>query len=151
MVAGVTNEVPIQFAYGAVQLETVPSGAEVLTANGNYLGQTPLLVTDQTPQTALLNLSLAGYEPVSVTVEIAADQTNFYSTNLVSVGYVSAMQEARGFLAVSNYEAAFQATRAALIAKPDDADALRSAKPGQGSSGGGTATPRPTRAAEAGV
>ena len=122
--AGVTNEVPIQFVYGAIQLETVPSGAEVLTANGNYLGQTPLLLTDQTPQTAQLNLSLAGYEPVSVTLEIAADQTNFYSTNLVSIGYVSAMQEARTYIAASNYESAVQAANAALNAKPDDADAL---------------------------
>ena len=122
--AGVTNEVPIQFEYGAVQLETVPSGAEVLTTNGNYLGQTPLVLPDLTPQTAQFYLSLAGYEPVSVTLDIAADQTNFYSTNLVSVGYVSAMQEARAYLAASNFASAVQAASAALNAKPNDADAL---------------------------
>jgi hypothetical protein len=122
--ASVTNEVPIQFVYGAAQLETVPSGAEVLTANGNYLGQTPLLLPDMTPQTAQFNLSLSGYEPVSVTLEIAADQTNVCRTNLVSIGYLSAMQETRTYLAASNYESAVQAASAALNSKPDDADAL---------------------------
>ncbi len=121
---GITNEVPIQFVYGAAQLETVPSGASVLATNGNYLGQTPLLLPDMTPQTAQFNLSLAGYEPVSVTLDIAADQTNFCSTNLVSIGYVSAMQEAKTYLAASNYESAVQAASAALNSKPDDADAL---------------------------
>lgn len=122
--AGVTNEMPIQFVLGAAKLETVPSGAGVLTANGNYLGQTPLLLPDITPQTARFNLSLSGYEPVSVTLDITADQTNFYSTNLVSIGYVSAMQQARAYLAASNYEGAVQAAGAALNAKPGDADAL---------------------------
>ena len=115
---------PIQFVYGAAKLETVPSGAGVLTANGNYLGQTPLLLPDITPQTAQFNLSLSGYEPVSVTLAITADQTNSFSTNLVSIGYVSAMQQARAYLVASNYEAAAQAAGAALNAKPDDADAL---------------------------
>ena len=121
---GVTNEVPIEFVYGALQLETVPSGAQVLTLNGNYLGQTPLLLSDLTPQTAQFNLSLSGYEPVSVTLEIAADQTNVCRTNLVSIGYVSAMQEARAYLAASNYASAVQAANAALNSKPDAADAL---------------------------
>ena len=106
---GVTNEVPIHFVYGAVQLETLPSGAQVLTLNGNYLGQTPLLLSDMTPQTAQFNLALSGYEPVLVTLKIAADQTNICRTNLVNIGYVSAMQEARTYLAASNYESAVQA------------------------------------------
>jgi hypothetical protein len=84
---GVTNEVPIEFVYGAVLLETVPPGAQVLTPNGNYLGQTPLLLSDLMPQTAQFNLALSGYEPVPVTLEIAADQTNVCRTNLVSIGY----------------------------------------------------------------
>ena len=122
--AGTTNEVPIQFALGAAKLETVPSGAEVLTANGNYLGQTPLLLPDMTPQTARFNLSRSGYQPVSVTLDITADQTNSLSTNLVSIGYLSAMQDARAELAASNYEGAVQAAAAALNAKPGDPDGL---------------------------
>jgi hypothetical protein len=122
--AGVTNEVATEFVYGAVQFETVPSGAQVLKLNGNYLGQTPLLLSDQTPQTTQFNLSLSGYEPVSVTLEIAADQTNVCHTNLVSIGYVSAMREARTYLVASNYASAVQAASAALNSKPDDTDAL---------------------------
>ncbi|MGA8146586.1 MAG: PEGA domain-containing protein [Gallionellaceae bacterium] len=122
--AGVTNEMPIQFVLGAAQLETAPPGADVHTSEGDYLGQTPLLLPDITPQTAQFNLSLSGYQPVSVALDITADQTNSYGTNLVSIGYVSAMQEARVYLAASNYEGAVQAAGAALNAKPDDADAL---------------------------
>ncbi|HEV2330287.1 MAG TPA: hypothetical protein VGY56_16010, partial [Verrucomicrobiae bacterium] len=84
----------------------------------------PLLLPDLTPQTAQFKLSRYGYEPVSVTLAITADQTNSFSTNLVSIGYVSAMQQARAYLAASNYEAAAQAAGAALNAKPGDADAL---------------------------
>ncbi len=122
--AGVTNELPVQFVLGAARLETVPPNAQVFTANGHYLGQTPLLFPDITPQKAQFNLSLAGYEPVSVALKIAADQTNSFSTNLISVNYVSSMQAAKGYLAESNYEAAVQAAGAALNAQPNDADAL---------------------------
>jgi hypothetical protein len=121
---GITNDVDIQFTLGALQLVTVPPGADVHTSEGNYLGQTPLLWSDITPQSAQLNLSMSGYEPVSVTLAITADQTNFFSTNLVSANYVLAMQEARAHLAAANYEGAAQATGAALNAKPNDADAL---------------------------
>ena len=121
---GITNDEDIQFTFGALQLVTVPPGADVRTADGNYLGQTPLLLPDINPQTAQLNLSLSGYEPVLVTLAITADQTNSFSTNLVSANYVSAMREARANLAAGNYQAATQAAGAALNAKPDDADAL---------------------------
>lgn len=122
--AGATNEMPIQFVLGAVQLETAPPGADVHTSEGDYLGRTPLLLPDLTPQAAQFKLSRYGYEPVSVTLAISADQTNSFSTNLVSIGYVSALQQARAYLAASNYEGAAQAAGAALNAKPDDADAL---------------------------
>jgi len=120
----ITNDEDIQFTLGALQLVTAPPGADVRTAEGNYLGQTPLLLPDLTPQTAQLNLSLSGYEPVSVTLAITADQTNSFSTNLVSANYVYAMREARAYLAAGNYEAAVQTAGAALNAKPGDADAL---------------------------
>ena len=119
-----TNDVPFQFVLGAAQLKTTPSGAQVHASNGDYLGLTPLLLPDMKPQAAAFSLSLPGYESVSVTMDIAADQTNFYSTNLVSVGYLSAIRDARTYLAASNYKAAAQAAGAALTAKPGDSDAL---------------------------
>jgi PEGA domain len=121
---GTTNDVTIQFILGAAELETTPAGVDVRTSDGSYLGQTPLTVSDMTPQTAQFSLLLGGYEPVSVTLDITADQTNFYSTNLVSVNYLSAMRYARAYLDASNYDEAVQEATAALNAKPNDADAL---------------------------
>jgi hypothetical protein len=83
-----------------------------------------LVVADLPPQPAQFNLSFSGYKPVLITLDIAADQTNSCSTNLVSVNYLSAMREARMYLAASNYESAVRASGAALNAKPGDPDAL---------------------------
>lgn len=122
--AGMTNGMPFQFELGAAELQTTPSGAEVHSEDGNYLGQTPLLVSDMKPQAAQFTLSMSGYEPVAVSMDIVADQTNSDSTNLVSVGYLSAMRDARAYLAASKFEAAAQAAAAALNSKPGDSDAL---------------------------
>jgi hypothetical protein len=122
--AGITNEAPVQFIFGVAQFETVPSGAEVRTGDGSYLGQTPLMVPDLPAQTAQFSLNLPGYEPLTVPLTISADQTNVCRTNLVSIAYVSAMQDARQFLAASNYAAAINAAVTALGAKPGDADAM---------------------------
>jgi hypothetical protein len=119
-----TNDVPVQFVLGAARLESTPSGADVRAIDGTDLGQTPLNLLDVPPQTVQLNLSASGYEPVSVTLEITADQTNFCQTNLVSTRYVAAMLDAKEYLTAANYSAVVQATAEALNAKPGDADAL---------------------------
>lgn len=121
--AGVTNEMPVQFVLGAIHIESSPTGASVTTTNGSYLGQTPLDLLDVPPQTAQLNLSLSGYEAVPITVEVAADQTNSYRTNLVSTRYLSAMQDARAAFAAGNYAQASQITTEVLNTMPDDAGA----------------------------
>jgi hypothetical protein len=121
--AGVTNEVPLKFALGAAKLESVPAAANVNAADGRYLGQTPLDISDVPPQTAQFNLSLQGYEPVSVTLEILADQTAVGRTNLLSVRHGQALQEARQYLNARNYEGMLQAANEALALKPDDAEA----------------------------
>ena len=119
-----TNDVAIEFVFGTARLETTPPGAEVRAANGSYLGQTPLVMQDMTPAMAQFNLSLPGYEPLSVTVDIAAGKTSVCHTNLISSRYVSAMREARGYLASAKYALAARAVGEALGARPDDAEAL---------------------------
>ena len=121
---GVTNEMPIEFVLGEARLETEPPGASVRNADGEYLGQTPLELPDLPPQTTQFNLSLSGYEPVVVAVDILADQTNAYRTNLISTRYLTSMQVARQYLAAANYGMVAQATGEALAAKPGDVDAL---------------------------
>jgi hypothetical protein len=121
--AGVTNEMPVQFVLGAVRIESNPTGASVTATNGSYLGQTPFDLLDVPPQTAQLNLSLSGYEAVPITVEVAADQTDSYQTNLVSTRYLSAMQDARAAFAAGNYTQVSKITTEVLNTMPDDAGA----------------------------
>lgn len=123
--AGETNEAVVQFLLGAAHLESDPVGAEVRDADGNSLGQTPLDIGDLKPQVTQLNLSLDGYQPVSLSLEITADQTNSCRTNLVNLRYQSAMNDAKANFTAGNYAGVIQAAGEALKIKPDDADALQ--------------------------
>jgi hypothetical protein len=120
---GVTNEVPIKFVLGMAHIETIPSGAEVRTANGNYLGQTPLDIWDQ-PESVQLNLSMNGYDSMDISVTFIADQTNECQTNLINTNYRGAMSNARKNLANGDYHGAVLATSLALSSMPNDSDAL---------------------------
>jgi hypothetical protein len=81
-------------------------------------------LADMIPQTARFNLSLAGYEPVEVTLNIIADQTVVCRTNLMSLRHGLALQEARQYSDAGNFEGMLQAANEALALKPDDAEAL---------------------------
>jgi hypothetical protein len=122
--AGTTNDNPIEFLYGAAMLQTEPPEATVQDGNGRDWGITPLNLPELVPGTLQFTLHRAGYEPVAVSLEISANQTNIYQTNLVSTGYTGGMKAARQFMAVSDYDKALQTVGDALIAKPDDADAI---------------------------
>ena len=78
-----TNNVACEFVLGAVQFVTMPPGASVRATEGSNLGKTPLLLTDQQPQTNSFTLEMSGYESTTVSVEITGAQTNFIQTNLV--------------------------------------------------------------------
>jgi len=121
---GKTNECRSEFILGAARVESVPSGATVRDANGSYLGETPLDLPDMTPQRAQFNLSLSDYQSVLVSVEIVADQTNTCRTSLGSLRYLSAMKDARAYMAAKNYAETVQVIGEALKAAPGDIDAL---------------------------
>jgi tetratricopeptide (TPR) repeat protein len=121
--AGTTNDNPVEFLYGAAMLQTEPPEALVQDGNGRDWGVTPLNLPELVPGTLQYTLHRAGYEPVAVSLEISANQTNIYQTNLVSTGYTGGMKSAREYMASSDYDKALQAAGDALIAKPDDADA----------------------------
>ncbi len=122
--AGTTNDNPVEFLYGTAVLETEPPDASVQDRNGREWGITPLNLPELVPGTLQFTLHRAGYEPVTVSLEISANQTSTYQTNLISTGYTGGMKSARGYMAVSDYDKALQSVGDALIAKPDDADAL---------------------------
>jgi len=122
--AGITNDNPVEFSYGAADLETTPSGATVQDADGREWGITPLNLTELLPGSPRLTIHLGGYEPVTLTLTITANQTSTFRTNLVSVGYTAGMKSAREFMASADYGRALRAVGDALFAKPDDTEAL---------------------------
>jgi hypothetical protein len=122
--AGVTNEHPVEFLYGAAVLETEPAGADVQDSIGLYRGVTPLNLRELLPGTLQLTLHRGGYEPVPVLLTITANETTTFRTNLVSTGYTGAMKSAQQYMNASDYNRALQAAGDALVAKPGDAEAI---------------------------
>ncbi|HEU6448896.1 MAG TPA: PEGA domain-containing protein [Verrucomicrobiae bacterium] len=122
--ANATNEVPVVFQYGAVSIQSSPSGASVYSTNGEYWGNTPLFYPEVIPQTLHFTLQGYGFETASVEMSVAADATNYAYKELVSVAYKNNMSDAQQNFASGNYLVAISAANQALAAKPNDADAM---------------------------
>ena len=114
----------LNLSLGVARIESVPTGADVLTPDGRNLGQTPLEVPDLSPQPAQFNLALRGYEPGSVSVVVVANQTTTARANLLSLRYSQALAEARQYMNAGNYEAVLQAAGEALALKSDSGEAV---------------------------
>ena len=123
--SGVTNEVRVEFVYGRAVLETDPSGATVGTDDGQILGDTPVSLSEMPAGTWKFTLRRNGYEPAAVSLEVLANQTTTFRTNLVSRNYTAAMTAAERFLAAKDYNQALQAIGDALLAKPNDPAAFK--------------------------
>jgi hypothetical protein len=122
--AGVTNDNPVEFLYGAAVLETEPPRASAQDDQGREWGVTPFNLPELLPGTLRITLRRAGYEPVPVLLEITANQTATFRTNLVSTSYTGAMKSTREYMAAKDYDRALQAIGDALVAKADDAEAI---------------------------
>ena len=120
---GITNELDVHFSYGTIEIETEPSGATIRTENGRELGTTPFRITELKFGSLNLVAALNGFEPVPLSIAVLPDQTVKLHTNLVSINYVKALSDARGFVSNGDYENAVRAATAALEAKADDPDA----------------------------
>jgi tetratricopeptide (TPR) repeat protein len=121
--AGITNNAQVEFLYGAALLQTEPPGATVVTADGQEWGVTPRSFPELTAGQWQFQLRLSGYSPVTAMLDVAAEQTNEFSTNLVSINYGPAMNAARQHLAAGDYDGAFNAAAEALQVKPNDPEA----------------------------
>ena len=119
-----TNDVPLHFTFGAARFESVPSGAQVYTTNGAYLGTTPVTVTEIPPSTADYRLQLNGYDAATVSVTVAENETNGASATLVSLSYLGSLRTAKQDMDSGNYKNALASLEQALTAKPGDTDAL---------------------------
>ena len=122
--AGSTNRIEVPFLYGGVRLETDPPGATVVTAGGENLGVTPLLLSELVAGRLRIEMRLAGYSSATADLLITALQTNTFQTNLVSVNYARAIAAARQYLSAGDYDRALSAASEALQAKAGDADAI---------------------------
>jgi len=117
--SGVTNKVKVEFLYGAVVLETDPSGASV-TSEGHDYGLTPLTLPELKPGEREFTVRLSDYEPVTTALTVVANQTNSFHTNLVSRFFSEAMTRAQRYYEAKDYEAAAEAATEALTHKPED-------------------------------
>jgi tetratricopeptide (TPR) repeat protein len=133
--AGKTNTLPVEFQYGTAVLESTPSGAEIFTTDGRDRGVTPLTLTELQPGTWKFNIQLYNYEPATVTLAIAGNQTNAFHINLVSQSYTGAMRAARQFMNDGKYDQAAESLADALRVQPGDpaATALQKEAAGFGS------------------
>jgi tetratricopeptide (TPR) repeat protein len=122
--AGTTNTAEAEFRYGTAVLETVPAGATVTTANGRELGATPLRISEITEGQWQVQLRLSGYETVSAALDVVAQATNTFRTNLVNINYTHALSATRQSLSSGDYDAALKTVADALQVKPNDPDAM---------------------------
>ena len=122
--AGETNTVQMNFYYGAASFETTPPEATVTDGNGSQYGETPLKMNEIPVGAWNFTLQRSGYAPVQVALEVAVNQTNLISTNLVSFDYINGMDEARQYLAVTNLYMAKTAVDRAVQASPSDPAAI---------------------------
>ena len=117
--AGATNEFRVEFQYGALVLDTEPPGATVLR-DGRRLGLTPLTLTELLPAKWRLTIEREDYEPAVAVLEVSANRTNRFQTNLVSRHYTAALRTAQDYFNRGRYDEAVEFAREALKHKADD-------------------------------
>jgi len=131
--AGQTNLAQVDYVFGAAMIESQPSGARVATVDGRELGATPLLIPELQLGLRSFIVRIEGYLPAAVGLEISADQTNSFRTNLLNATFVSAMEQARQAMEATNFLVATEALVQALRQTPGDSAAeelLRKARLG---------------------
>jgi len=115
------------FEYGKMEIQSNPAGATVFEGN-REMGRTPLVLSDLRPGTYSYRLTLNDYADASVSAVVVGNETRVVETNLVSLKYTQAMQNARDYLRSANFTDALKGVEFALEIKPADelAAALRS-------------------------
>ena len=119
-----TTEVPFAFVFGSTLVVSAPAGASVFNTNGNYLGITPLLVTELIPGNTEFKLQLYSHQDAIVPALVVADQTNTVSTNLLNWAYLNGLQFAQHDFELGDFRSTLNYLEQALEAKPGDAEAL---------------------------
>jgi hypothetical protein len=113
----------LDFGLAALKIETEPSGARVMKLNGDTFGTTPLIIPELDPGRIVVRLEKNDYLPFLLDVQLKENSTNLFRTNLVNARYAAAIDQARSFAKVNNYEHAIAQAKAVLNIKPDDTEA----------------------------
>jgi tetratricopeptide (TPR) repeat protein len=103
-------------------IQTDPVGATV-TSGGKEIGVTPLTLPELGVGTFQFSLQLAKYEAVAGSLEITGNQTNSFSTNLISLNYRLAMSNARRAFDLKDYDRAAEMAAEALKHRTGDTTA----------------------------
>jgi len=89
-----TNDINVEYTYGVVTIVSKPAGAKIYRAR-EEIGTTPLTLNEVRTGSFEFSLARNDYEPVTASLYVVAQQTNYFSTNLVSVYYTRAMSSAQ--------------------------------------------------------
>jgi len=119
-----TNNLRIEFQYGALVFETSPTGVTVADETGQLVGQTPVNLAELLPGKRIFTLQKNGYPAIQINLLIEANRTTTIHTNLISQEYLGAMDAVRRQMALKNYDQALTAVQRVLDRNPNDADAL---------------------------
>ena len=76
------SPVDTKYVDGALELTSDPSGANV-SKDGAFLGTTPLSLNNLTPKLATFDLTLPGYDPTPISIQIPEGDTLKYSAQLL--------------------------------------------------------------------
>jgi tetratricopeptide (TPR) repeat protein len=117
--------VRVEFVYGAAVFETEPAGARVTTPDGTEWGTTPQTLAELAPGMWQFVLHRAEYEPVQVSLEVRANETNSVHTNLVNSTFASALVRGESALKSHQYHDAVIALTEALQHTQGDDRATR--------------------------
>jgi hypothetical protein len=114
---GTTNDVQVEFTYGVVTIESKPVGAKIYRSK-KEIGITPLTLNEVRAGSFEFSLAQNEYEPVTASIFVMAQQTNYFSTNLVSIYYTRAMSSAQQAFANQDFGRSMDLATEALTYNP---------------------------------
>lgn len=120
-----TNSITVELASGRVVFKTQPAGAAVTSQDGRAWGSTPITIEELPAGIWKFAFNANGYEPAIASLEIKADETINFQTNLVSRNYTAAITAAKQYFESGDYERAGHAAADAFLARNDDPIALK--------------------------
>lgn len=128
---GITNRIVALFPYGALDVQSMPTGASVFLG-GKEVGITPIVVSEVIPGSQKLEIAKAGFDRVFQGIEVTAQRTNLVIAQLTNTTVRELKSRAEESVARGNYNLARGYLEDVLRTDPNDSastELLRSIKP----------------------